>query len=278
MATVRRRVTAMQGASAKACYDAVVVEEPLEIRVVAWNHHRTEHHTIAITMRTPGHDAELAAGFLFSEGVIRSSDDIEAISPCPPVNGESARNIISVCLHRHAPFDGERLSRKVYTNSSCGICGRTSLEFVRALISSLPTNDLRVTSDSIFRLPERVRQSQVIFSETGGLHAAALFDARGKLLCVREDVGRHNALDKLVGAQLLARALPATNTIAFVSGRASFELVQKTLMAGIPILVAIGAPSSLAIALANEFRMTLVGFLRNHRFNIYSGKHRIVPP
>ncbi|MCG3149331.1 MAG: Sulfur carrier protein FdhD [Verrucomicrobiae bacterium] len=233
--------------------DTVAVEEPLEIRVAG--------HSIAVTMRTPGEDFELAAGFLFSEGGVRNRADIVGISYCArPQN----YNIVNVALG--TPFDRARFSRHVYTTSSCGICGKASLDLVRTAAPGR-VSAFRPTAKVLLALPDKL--AQPAFSKTGGLHAATLFDAAGNLLLAREDVGRHNALDKLIGALLLADKLPASETVLLLSGRASFELVQKAVMAGIPAVAAIGAPSSLAIDLAKEFGVNLVGFLRADRFNEY---------
>lgn len=235
--------------------DTVAVEEPLEIRVNG--------HSVAVTMRTPGSDFELAAGFLFTEGIVSKRDAIAGISYCAkPQN----YNIVNVALT--VPFDPTRFSRHVYTSSSCGICGKASLELVRAACPA-KVEPFRPDHEMLFALPGKLRAAQPVFEQTGGLHAAALFDKIGNLLHLNEDVGRHNALDKLVGTLLLAGKLPAHETVVLMSGRASFELVQKAVIAGIPALAAVGAPSSLAINLAKEFGVNLVGFLRDGRFNEY---------
>jgi len=244
----------------------LTTEEPLEIRVGVDG----AQHSLAVTMRTPGHDFELAAGFLFSEGVIAGRKVIDRIRYCAdPQN----YNVVTVDLVAGTTFDPARFSRHVYTTSSCGVCGKASLELVRA---SLPPAAARrpvapPPAEFLCALPAKLREAQPVFARTGGLHAAALFNGDGKLLLLREDVGRHNAVDKLVGARLLGDKLPAADTILLVSGRASFELVQKAVMAGIPVFAAIGAPSSLAVDLAREFGVTLVGFLREGRYNIYAG-------
>jgi FdhD protein len=241
--------------------DVLAVEEPMEIRVAS--------HSIAVTMRTPGHDFELAAGFLFTEGVIARSADIREIRHC---GNSKNTNVVRVDLNPAVKFDPGKLSRHVFTTSSCGVCGKTTLEQVRAVLPSPVQKIAMPTAEILCALPGKLREQQTIFSSTGGLHATSLFDTRGKLLLLREDVGRHNAMDKLIGALLLEDKLPAANTVMLVSGRASFELVQKAAMAGIPMLAAVGAPSSLAVELAREFGMTLVGFLRDGRFNIYCGE------
>ena len=240
----------------------------MEIRVEAGE--RT--YPVSVTMRTPGHDFELAAGFLCTEGVIRSRKAIERIGYCTAGREPQHQNIVTVHLRCNVPFDPLRLSRHVYTTSSCGICGKATLEQVRATNPPPLTGKPQLPEGYFLTLPEVMRRRQTTFARTGGLHAAALFDPAGHLLELREDVGRHNAMDKLVGTLLLTDRLPAPESVVLVSGRTSFELVQKALMAGIPILAAVGAPSSLAIDLAKEFGMTLVGFLRDGRFNTYVGE------
>jgi FdhD protein len=252
--------------------DQLAAEEPLELRVSAEQEGHRRRRTVAITMRTPGHDLDLAAGFLLSEGVIADAGAIWRIAHCPDsVEG----NIVDVDLGPEVAFDPERFSRNVYTTSSCGICGKTSIALVRALCRSPAAGSARFAPAVIRGLAETLRAAQAVFSRTGGLHAAGLFTAAGELLLLREDVGRHNAVDKVVGAQLLDRRLPATDRLLLVSGRASFELVQKALVAGIPALAAVGAPSSLAVELARDFGLTLIGFLRDGRFNVYAGSERI---
>jgi len=247
--------------------DVVATEEPMEIRVETGG----RLFPVSVTMRTPGHDFELAAGFLYTEGVIRSRKEVERISYCTAGQQPQQFNIVTVHLKPKVAFDPLRLSRYVYTTSSCGICGKASLEQIRATCPPPLTGKPHLPDDFFLRLPQAMQQQQTVFARTGGLHAAALFDASGNLVVLREDVGRHNAMDKLVGTLLLTDRLPASESVVLVSGRASFELVQKALMAGIPILAAVSAPSSLAIDLAKEFGMTLVGFLRDGRFNIYAG-------
>src|SRR5688572_10383574 len=237
-------------------------------------------------MRTPGEDAELAAGFLFSEGIITSPDQIRQIRHCglKIQKGNTAldratalnSNTIRVDLNEGVDIDFKRLERHFYTTSSCGVCGKSSIEALHTNANKLTQNDLRIDSDLINSLPERLRASQDVFAQTGGLHASALFTADGELKIVREDVGRHNALDKVIGAKFLASNLPLSDKILLVSGRASFELEQKALMAGIPIMAAVGAPSSLAVELAEEFGMTLVGFVRDESFNVYTGAGRVL--
>ena len=251
--------------------DQLATEEPLEIRLVS------PQKTVAVTMRTPGADFELAAGFLYSEGVISSRDDICRISYCvePDVDGEQRYNIVNVELRDGLSVDLQPLERHFFTTSACGVCGKASLEALRSRSYSVIPEGQEVTAEVIYSLSEQLRSAQRVFSTTGGLHAAGLFNIQGQLLWVREDVGRHNALDKLVGAAVLSDELPLNNHIVMVSGRSSFEILQKCLAAGVPVVCAVSAPSSLAVALAQEFGITLVGFLRGEQFNIYSGKERI---
>jgi len=251
--------------------DELATEEPLEIRLVS------PQKTVAVTMRTPGADFELAAGFLYSEGVVKEREDINRISYCidAKVDGEQRYNIVNVELREGLNLDLQPLERHFFTTSACGVCGKASLEALRSQGYSVIPKGLEVPLDVIYSLPEQLRNAQRVFSTTGGLHAAALFNAGGELLAVREDVGRHNALDKLVGWALLSDELPLSDRIVMVSGRSSFEIVQKCLVAGVPIICAVSAPSSLAVELAKEFGITLVGFLRGERFNVYSGKERL---
>lgn len=257
-------------------HDEVVTEEPMEIRVRAWDGAGWQTYSVAVTMRTPGNDFELAVGFLFTEGVLSRREDIRHIAYCADPAVPQHYNIVTLHLHPDCPFDPHRFSRHIFTASGCGVCGKTALEFVQTVCPRRPIGDFQIPRESLLRLPQVIRGKQRLFSRTGGLHASALFDSDGKLLFIREDIGRHNAMDKLIGALFLRGRLPAFNTLVLVSGRASFELVQKAVVAGIPFLAAIGAPSSLAIALAEEYGVTLVGFLRDGRFNIYTGPGRIV--
>ncbi len=251
--------------------DQLATEEPLEIRLVS------PQKTVAVTMRTPGADFELAAGFLYSEGVVSSREDIDRISYCvdADVDGEQRYNIVNVALREGLSVDLQPLERHFFTTSACGVCGKASLEALRSREYPVIPNGPEVSAAVIYSLPDQLRSAQRVFSTTGGLHAAGLFDAQGTLLSVREDVGRHNALDKLVGSAILSDELPLNNRIVMVSGRSSFEILQKCLAAGVPIVCAVSAPSSLAVALAREFGITLVGFLRGERFNIYAGKERL---
>lgn len=258
--------------------DALAIEEPLEIRLgFELAGHRAAK-SISITMRTPGDDFALAAGFLFTEGIIAGAKDIDEIHYCgDPDTGEESPNIVRVELVSTARFDAGKLQRNFYTTSSCGVCGKASLEALRVLgVSELAAGLPRIDEGLVHGLPDRLRSAQVTFEQTGGLHAAGLFDEDGELLALAEDVGRHNALDKLIGARLLAGEHTGTGQILVVSGRTSFEIIQKALVAQIPIVVAVGAPSSLAVDLASEYGMTLIGFARGGRYNVYTGFDRIV--
>lgn len=274
-ATVPATVLAVEGGESVERADALAAEEPLEIRVVAELDGSRERHSVAVTMRTPGNDFELAAGFLCGEGMLRHRSDVWRIDYCDASSSPDPDNVVEVSLSPGVDFDPERLSRHVFTSSSCGVCGRASLEAVRISCPRAPIGTFRLHPQQLLRLPATLREAQPVFSETGGLHAAGLFDGTGRLLVLREDVGRHNAVDKVVGSLLLEERLPGSDRVLLVSGRASFELVQKAVLAGIPVLAAVGAPSSLAVELATEMSMTLVGFLREERFNVYSGADRI---
>ena len=233
---------------------------------------------LTVTMRTPGDDFDLARGFLVSEGVVSADSDIAAIRYCAgaTADGVNTYNVLDVLLDDGVPAPDPSLERNFYTTSSCGLCGKASLEAVRTISKWRVDRDpLRLNAATIATLPDKLRAAQRVFDRTGGLHAAALFDAGGELLCVREDVGRHNAVDKVIGWALDAGRLPLSGTTLMVSGRASFELVQKAVMAGVPALAAVSAPSSLAVDLAREMGMTLIGFLRGSSMNIYSGVERI---
>jgi FdhD protein len=250
--------------------DEVATEEPLEIRV----RHRGVEHQVAVTMRTPGNDFELAAGFLLSEGMVRAREHIAKVSYCASGPPEQLYNQVTVELTNGAPFDPEQMQRNFYTTSSCGVCGKASLEAVR--VQAAPLDDGPEVDPEIFNtLPKKLRARQRIFERTGGLHAAGLFDTKGDLLLIREDVGRHNAVDKLLGKLLMDGKIPARENILQVSGRTSFEIVQKAAIGGIPIVSAVSAPSSLAVSLAEELGMTLVGFVRGDSFNVYAEPRRI---
>ena len=257
--------------------DLLAVEEPLEIRIGFGTEYQRQEKSLSITMRTPGHDRELAAGFLLSEGIIRSTKEILSLQHCQRVKKEEEKgNVIRVELSYESVVDLDKLHRHFYTSSSCGVCGKSSIEAVQTVTcEQLPAGRPVLNRQLIHQLPDKLREAQAVFEHTGGLHAAGLFDRHGKLLLMREDVGRHNALDKLVGAAAEQELLPLHAFLIQVSGRASFELVQKALVAGAPLLSAVGAPSSLAVQLAGTAGMTLIGFARNNRYNIYTGAERI---
>ena len=258
-------------------HDEVAVEEPLEIRLAYSTPDGRATRSISITMRTPGNDPELAAGFLFSESIIRAHGDIAAIETCgPPAPGSGNHNVVRVELGANVDVDLGRLQRHFYTTSSCGVCGKTSLDALRVMgVEPQTGNTIAFPRGALTGVPDKLRAAQETFEKTGGLHAAAAFDVEGQLIITREDVGRHNAVDKVIGALLLEDRLPANDLGLMVSGRASFELMQKALVAGMPLLAAVSAPSSLAVQLAREFDVTLVGFLRGNDFNIYAGELRI---
>ncbi len=269
--TTKTTVWVVENGKVRSQSDQLATEEPLEIRLVS------PQKTIAVTMRTPGADFELAAGFLYGEGVVKSREDIARISYCvdPEVDGEQRFNIVNVALREGLSVDLQPLERHFFTTSACGVCGKASLEALRLRGCPVIPQGSEVPVEVIYSLPEQLRKAQRVFSSTGGLHAAALFDLQGQLLSVQEDVGRHNALDKLVGSAVLSNHLPFNNHIVMVSGRSSFEILQKCLAARVPIVCAVSAPSSLAVALAREFGITLVGFLRGERFNVYAGRERL---
>lgn len=253
--------------------DMLAAEEPLEIRLEYGPDDARIQKSISVTMRTPGNDFELASGFLYTEGIIHKGSDIAGIKHCNGMN----ENVVRVMLSYTVQPDISKLERNFYTTSSCGVCGKSSIEAVRTTCSIPQSEDsLQIPSAIIYQLPDILRKHQEVFESTGGLHASALFDMSGTLLLTREDVGRHNALDKLIGAALVADMLPLDGHILLLSGRASFELIQKAIMAGIKIVAAVGAPSSLAAQMAEENGMTLIGFLRGERFNIYSGTQRVL--
>ncbi len=263
--------------ASKEMNDLVAVEEPLEIRIEYGPENNRQQKNISVTMRTPGNDTELTTGFLFTEGIISGYADIMGSKSAGHLNKNiTDSNILTVELQPGFSFDAKKLDRHFYTSSSCGVCGKSSIDSVKNIINKKTGQDtIRIHSHSLMILPELLLKQQEVFEHTGGLHASALFDLNGSLLFVREDVGRHNALDKLVGAALIAGNLPLDHHILLLSGRASFELIQKAAMAGIKIVCAVGAPSSLAVEMAKECDMTLIGFLRGGRFNIYSGEQRI---
>lgn len=254
--------------------DELAVEEPLELRLVAGS----ERKTVAVTLRTPGHDFELAAGFLFGEGVIQQRGEIQRIAYCVDADEDQRYNIVNLELRGEILPQLPALERHFFTTSACGLCGKASIESLSARGLRPVSSEATVSADVLGSLPEKLRKAQRLFDLTGGLHAAALFDPEGNLIGLREDIGRHNAMDKLVGWALLEGRIPLSNYIVLVSGRASFELVQKALSAGIPLFASVSAPSNLAVDLAASFGMTLAGFLRGERFNIYAHPQRILLP
>jgi FdhD protein len=261
------QVTEWEDGAVRSQQDSIAAEEPLEIRV--------DGTPLSVTMRTPGNDLELAAGFLLTEGIIDSRDQLDHIRAAA-LGSAAKSNVVEVQL-KSAQFTAENLQRNFFSASSCGICGKASIEAIRRRGLRAPNGDFRVPPEVLCRLPETLRAGQPIFDRTGGLHAAALFDAQGDLIVLREDIGRHNAVDKLVGWALLENRLPLSNSVMLVSGRGGFEIIQKALAAGIPVLASVSAPSSLAVKLARELGLTLVGFLRGQRFVVYSGKFRCLP-
>lgn len=261
-----------------ASVDTLAIEEPLEIRIAYGRQPNRLVKNISVTMRTPGNDAELATGFLFTEGIIKHKIELAAVNHCFIACAENKENVIQVELSENVVPELKNTDRNFYTTSSCGVCGKGSIEAIKTVSSFHPDkeNELFIAQQTLLKLPALLRMRQSIFDSTGGLHACALFTQNGELILLREDVGRHNALDKLIGAALNSDLLPLNNNILLLSGRASFELVQKAAMAGISIIAAVGAPSSLAVQLAEEFGITLVGFLRQQRFNIYTQQQRIL--
>ncbi len=249
--------------------DKVAVEEPLEIQLAYSTTTGRMQKNIAVTMRTPGNDEELSAGFLFTEGIINNETDIQDIK-------QADENRVLVTLHENIIPMLANAARNFYSTSSCGVCGKASIDAVRtvSVYRDMP-DDICIPAPVLYHLQDNLKKQQKVFEDTGGIHASALFDLAGNFIMLREDVGRHNALDKVIGAALLQKKLPLANTVLFLSGRASFELVQKAVMAGIKIIAAVGAPSSLAVEMAKDTGITLIGFLRNDRFNIYSGDKRI---
>ncbi len=247
--------------------DYLAAEEPLEIRVGA--------KPLSVTMRTPGHDRELAAGFLFTEGLVRGRSQIISLEENQGDAETNRANVVRAELAPEAAPDFEKMQRHFFAASSCGICGKASIDSVRARTLKTPNPDFRFESKTLLQLPNALRESQAVFGRTGGLHAAALFDKAGKLLVLREDIGRHNAVDKVIGWALLEDRLPLATTVLLVSGRGGFEIVQKAIVAGLPIVASVSAPSSLAVQLARELGLTLIGFLREKRFVVYSGEERI---
>ena len=261
------QVTEWEDGRVRSLRDSLAAEEPLEIRV--------DRAPLTVTMRTPGHDLELAAGFLLTEGIIQSQDQISSLRAVAPENGTKS-NLVEAEL-RDAEFDRAELQRNFFAGSSCGVCGKASINAIRVRGLRHPDRDFRLDPEILCRLPDTLRSQQEVFSQTGGLHAAALFDANGQLIALREDIGRHNAVDRIAGWALQQGQLPLSRHVMLVSGRGGFEIAQKALAMGIPILASVSAPSSLAVKLARELGLTLVGFLRGRRFIIYSCEFRCLP-
>lgn len=271
--TVRRPVLRITEQGTRTRPDTLAAEEPLEIRI--------DGRALTVTMRTPGNDVELAHGFLLTESVIGGTDDVHTARYCdsPGPDGRNTYNVLDIRLSPGVSPPDTSVERNFYTTSSCGVCGKAALDSVRLSTRYSPAADpLRISPETLAELPDRLRAAQKVFDSTGGLHGAALFDSHGELLASREDVGRHNAVDKVLGWALLQRRVPLGGSVLMVSGRASFELVQKAAMAGIPMLTAVSAPSSLAVELAAEQGMTLVGFLRGSSMNVYTGAERVTAP
>jgi FdhD protein len=269
----KTRVRVVEGGRARVRPDSLATEEPMEIRLISGDARQR----VAVTMRTPGADFELAAGFLYGEGIVSSAEDILKISYCvdADLDAEQQYNIVNVELRGGREYDLRSLDRHFYTTSACGVCGKASLEQLELRGCPVIPPGPEISAEAIYSFPEKLREAQGLFEATGGLHAAALFDSGGELVALREDVGRHNATDKLLGWALLERRLPLSDHIVMVSGRSSFEILQKCLTAGVPVVCAISAPSSLAVDVAREFGMTLVGFLRGNKFNVYAGAERV---
>jgi FdhD protein len=268
---INTRVTHWQDGEQEQREEYLTVEEPLEIRLGG--------RKLAVIMRTPGHDEELAAGFLLTEGIIEDADDLLAVRTASDSDGLPLPNVVEVIVSEQQMREiGESaFTRHFAVSASCGLCGRDSIDAVLRNSVPVEANDLRIDAERLYDLPARLRESQAIFTHTGGLHAAGLFDERGELVLLREDVGRHNAVDKLIGHGLLQRTLPYARSLLLVSGRTSFEIIQKALRARIPCIAAISAPSSLAVELAEESGITLIGFLRARTMNVYAHAERIVP-
>jgi len=264
------RVLSVRDGSRTERSDSLATEEPLEIRAQGPGQEATR---VAVTMRTPGGDFELAAGFLLTEGLL-AADGIQRVAYCDDLDDEEQRyNVVTVSLTQ--PFDAERLSRNFYATSSCGVCGKASLDDIAVRCDVVPMG-FTIGADTLIGLPERLRTAQRVFDRTGGLHAAGLFTSDGDVVTIREDVGRHNAVDKVIGEQLLAGALPLRDRVLQVSGRASFEIVQKAAVAGVPVVSAVSAPSSLAVDVGERLGVTVVGFVRDGRCNVYTHADRVV--
>ncbi len=270
-------IVKIDGEKSTSSPDLLAVEEPLEIRLSYGIDSERVQKSISVTMRTPGNDHELCLGFLFTEGIITTFEQVREIRYCTDVKSEEERNnVMLVFLQPDVEFDVQKLERLFYTTSSCGVCGKASIEAIQVQNRNVfSDHNPQLSPQLIHQLPMIAAKDQTIFQHTGGLHAASIFSASGELICSREDVGRHNALDKVIGAMMSEGKTPLLNHIVLVSGRAGFELIQKAIVAGIPVLASVGAPTGLAARLAEEYNLTLLGFVRDDRFNIYSGKERI---
>jgi FdhD protein len=266
---VRHRVVKVRDHTASECLDYLAVEEPLEIRLGGIN--------LSVTMRTPGDDEELVAGFLFSEGIIASADDLDVIARYRGPDGDpDDGNVMNVLLKGDMRVAQDRLRRNFVASSSCGLCGKATIDAIRATLPPVQS-DIVISADRLNRLGAVMHDAQSTFEKTGGLHAAGLFDADGRMIVLREDIGRHNAVDKVIGHRVLTRQIPLDRHVLMVSGRVSFEIMQKALTARIPVIAAVSAPSSLAVQMALAADMTLIGFARNGGFNLYAGAHRVAP-
>jgi FdhD protein len=263
------QVTEWNNGEVRRVQDSIAGEEPLEIRIGAT--------PLAVTMRTPGHDLELAAGFLFTEGIVQRREDIRSLESVAEGTRASRGNMVVAQLAAGASYDAGQSQRNFFANSSCGVCGKATIDAVRSRLLRSPNPALRVSPDLLCRLPDNLSAAQDIFGRTGGLHAAGLFNASGELLVAREDIGRHNAVDKAIGWALREWRLPLSENILLVSGRCGFEIAQKAIVAGVPVVASVSAPSSLAVQLARELNLSLVGFLRGRRFIVYSGDARVLP-
>ncbi|MGB9244722.1 MAG: formate dehydrogenase accessory sulfurtransferase FdhD [Candidatus Acidiferrales bacterium] len=261
------QVTEWKDGAAARKDDYLAAEEPLEIRI--------GENPLSVTMRTPGHDLELAAGFLFTEGLVQRREQIIALENATSDDDGKRGNVVRAEVAAEVLPDFDKLRRHFFAASSCGICGKASIDAVRSRMLRAPNPDFRVEPKLIVSLPDALRSAQDVFERTGGLHAAALFDAHGHLLIVREDIGRHNAVDKVIGWALRNDRIPLSDSILLVSGRGGFEIIQKAIVAGIPVVASVSAPSSLAVQLARELRLTLIGFLRGNRFVVYAGEDRV---
>jgi FdhD protein len=266
----RRVLKVGAGGEARRARDRLAVEEPLELRVAG--------RPVGVTMRTPGNDFELAIGYCVSERLVARPDDVQAVRLCAPEGQAQEFNVLTVDLRPGVPIPDPSLDRLAVTSSSCGVCGKASIEAVTTACPALGGDRLAVPAEVLAAIPGRVREAQRVFEQTGGLHAAAVCDAEGTVRCVREDVGRHNAVDKVIGWAATERRLPLAGMVLFVSGRCSFEVVQKAAVAGVPLVAAVSAPTSLAVDLADQLGMTLVGFLRGATMNVYSHAHRVSLP